>query len=153
MQVRYASEADVTALAQLVVESVRMLGPMLYSDEQVEAWVAMADDTENFRAKIVDASCLIAEEDNQPLGFATLAPDGEVGMLYVRWDRSRQGIASTLLQEIVALAETRGLARLHTIASKFSRRLFSRFAFSVAETEQSEHHGAVFVRYRMTRDI
>jgi putative acetyltransferase len=150
VRIREGSEADLPALAELYETSVRVLGPERYSPAHVDAWAAFARDREAFRAKVLESTCLVAEEGRVVVGFATLERDGVVGLLYVRADRARQGIGSALLAAAVDLAEERGL-RLRTIAGEFSRGLFERFGFTEYETEEKEHNGVVFRRFLMER--
>lgn len=153
MRIREASEEDLPVLASLYESSVRTLGPERYSAAQVEAWAAFARDREGFHAKVLRGTCLLAEEDGETLGFATLEPDGVVGLLYVRGDRGRHGIGSALLSAVVGLAEERGLPRVRTIAGELSRGLFERFGFVRYETEETAYNGAVFRRVLMERDL
>jgi putative acetyltransferase len=151
--VRTATDADVPSLAALYEESVRSVGPQRYSPAQVDAWAAFARDEEGFRAKVLDAVCLVAEEDGDAVGFATLESDGVVGLLYVRGDRGHRGFGSALLRALILLAEQRGVRRLRTVAGEFSRGLFERFGFTLFDTEEREYNGVVFRRYWMERQV
>ena len=148
---REATEADVPSLASLYAASVREAGPVHYTPEQVEAWAAFADDS-SFRGFVVGATTFVAEGETGLLGFSGLDPDGRVASLYVRPDRMRQGIGAALLRRVLEEAEGRGLGRLWTEASVFSKPVFERHGFTVAEVERVQRRGAVFTRYRMVRE-
>lgn len=157
MPIREAVPADVPDLAALYAAAVRTVGPAHYDAGQVEAWAAFADEP-RFRRFVLDPYTFVSEDtcagdESGITGFAGLADDGHVTALYVRADRMRQGIGSALLRAVVERAEERGVARLYTEASAFSRPVFERHGFRLDAVEVVERRGATFERYRMVRDL
>ncbi|MDQ7794507.1 MAG: GNAT family N-acetyltransferase [bacterium] len=153
MQVREAIELDLPVLVAIYSGSVRVIGPEKYSAAQVETWAGFAGDRERFHTKVLNSTCLVAEEDGEVVGFVTLESPGVVGLLYVRADRTRQGIGSALVRAVVDLARRLRLCEVRTLASEFSRGLFERAGFAVLGVEESHYNGEVFVRYRMARGV
>ena len=152
MPIRPATPADVPALAALYADVVRTVGPAHYDAAQVDAWAAFADEP-RFRRFVLDPHTFVSEDESGITGFAGLADDGHVTALYVRADRMRQGIGSALLRAVVERAEERGVARLYTEASAFSRPVFERHGFRLDAVEVVERRGATFERYLMVRDL
>ncbi|MEP0549101.1 MAG: GNAT family N-acetyltransferase [Rhodothermales bacterium] len=152
MPIRAATAADVPDLAALYAAAVRIVGPAHYDAAQVEAWAAFAEEP-RFRSFVLDPHTVVAEDASGITGFAGLADDGHVTALYVRPDRMRQGIGSALLCAVVERAGARGIARLYTEASAFSRPVFARHAFRLDAVEVVERRGATFERYRMVCDL
>jgi putative acetyltransferase len=155
MHFRLATDDDLPALAALYSNTVRTLGPALYTADQVRVWSASPDHAERFRGFILEAHTLVAltEASPLPLGFAGLEPDGRIASLYVRADHCRQGIGSALLAALIEKAAADGLSKLRTEASKFSRPVFERFGFELDEVERGLHHGVPFARFLMSRGV
>ena len=80
--------ADAPLLAQIFRASVEELGVEDYSDAQVEAWAAVADDEEAFAKSLAEQLTLIAMIDGEPVGFASLKGNDKLEMLYVHPARS-----------------------------------------------------------------
>lgn len=155
MHFRLATADDLPALAELYSTTVRILGPALYTADQVRVWSASPADVERFRGFILNAHTLVAmvEDSPEPVGFAGLEPDGRVASLYVHANYCRRGIGSALLAALLEKAEADGLTRLRTEASKFSRPVFERFGFTLDEVERGMHHGVPFMRFLMSRVV
>jgi len=147
---RPATEADLPALAALYDAAVRALGAAAYSPAQVDAWAGRGAAPETLRPVVLGAYTLVAEDATGPIGFAGLADDGLVTMLYVRPDRMRRGVGGRLLGAILTEARRRGLPRLYTAASVFSRPVFERFGFRLDEVETVVLGGVPFERDRMS---
>lgn len=149
-RVRAARPDDINALARIFRESVLQIEPGDYTPEQIAAWASFADDTDDFVAWINGATTLVAVDlHDECLGFGGLEAQGRVASLYVAPDAMRQGIASDLLRRLMEEARESGLEWLTTEASEFSKPVFERLGFMVAEVECAEYKGVDFIRYRM----
>ncbi|MEL7363956.1 MAG: GNAT family N-acetyltransferase [Bacteroidota bacterium] len=149
---RRATPADLPALAALYRDAVHTLGPLAYTPAQVAAWAATADEP-RFEAFVLGPETLIVEDETGPIGFAGWRPDGHVASLYVRPDRTRQGLGLRLLTAVIESAQAAGVTRLHSEASVFSRPVFERAGFLVTGTEDIERRGATFTRYLVALDL
>ena len=83
----------------------------------------------------------VIEQDDVPLGFATLSDDGHLSLLYVSADHPRQGLGTLLLERVLAAASQMGLGSLTTEASAFSLALFLRHGFLLTGLETVERGG------------
>ena len=151
MHLRRAEPDDLPALARLYEAAVRVQGPAVFDAEQVDVWAATARDEERFRAFVLEAWTLVAEEDAEVVGFGGLREDGCVASLYVHPEQAWRGIGSLLLEALLARAEEVGLRRLTVAASPFSRPLLERYGFRVLHEEVVERHGVRIPRWRMER--
>lgn len=143
---RTAEEGDLERLAELFTKTVRTLGPAYYSHDQVEAWAAAACDRAKFRAWILDAETLVAEQDGQVVGFCGIARDGHITGLYVDAAWTRKGIGRRLLEEILQVGVREGIARCYAEANPLSLPVFLRAGFVQTGTEVVERQGASFTR-------
>ncbi|PSN16801.1 GNAT family N-acetyltransferase [filamentous cyanobacterium CCT1] len=147
MRLRFATEADLSALATLFQETVLVNAPQHYTPAQTEAWAAVDGSSPRFRQFILGVTTYIAEDDTGIVGFTGIGEDGYVASIYVRHDCLRQGIGSTLMQAVLDHARQRKIQRLYAEASEFSLGLFQKFGFSQYDTEVVDRNGVQFTRY------
>ncbi|WP_323902675.1 GNAT family N-acetyltransferase [Aeromonas caviae] len=141
-------EAHIPRLLDLFEKSVRRLGPAHYSPEQVEQWARGAHHP-GLASQLREHHGWVIEQDDVPLGFATLSDDGHLSLLYVSADHPRQGLGTLLLERVLAAASQMGLGSLTTEASAFSLALFLRHGFLLTGLETVERGGVQFIRHRL----
>ena len=141
-------EAHIPRLLDLFEQSVRRLGPAHYSPEQVEQWARGAHHP-GLASQLREHHGWVIEQDDVPLGFATLSDDGHLSLLYVSADHPRQGLGSLLLERVLSAASQMGLGSLTTEASAFSLALFLRHGFLLTGLETVERGGVQFIRHRL----
>ncbi|BCR29547.1 acetyltransferase [Aeromonas caviae] len=141
-------EAHIPRLLDLFEQSVRRLGPAHYSPEQVEQWARGAHHP-GLASQLREHHGWVIEQDDVPLGFATLSDDGHLSLLYVSADHPRQGLGTLLLERVLATASQMGLGSLTTEASAFSLSLFLRHGFLLTGLETVERGGVQFIRHRL----
>jgi putative acetyltransferase len=115
--------SDGPALADIFRASIEILAEEDYSDDQREAWAAVADEPD-FLKRLAGALTLVASLDGEPVGFASLEGADRIAMLYVAPDHARQGVASLLCDALQKLATGRGAAKLVVDASDTARDFF-----------------------------
>ena len=74
---------DVPDLAEIFRASIEELTAEDYSEAQQEAWASAADDEEDFGARLASELTLVATYDGAAVGFAALAGNKGIDMLYV----------------------------------------------------------------------
>ena len=141
-------EAHIPRLLDLFEQSVRRLGPAYYSPDQVEQWARGAHHP-GLASQLREHHGWVIEQDDVPLGFATLSDDGHLSLLYVSADHPRQGLGTLLLERVLAAASQMGLGSLTTEASAFSLALFLRHGFLLTGLETVERGGVQFIRHRL----
>ncbi|MDY7782418.1 GNAT family N-acetyltransferase [Aeromonas caviae] len=141
-------EAHIPRLLDLFEQSVRRLGPAHYSPDQVEQWARGAHHP-GLASQLREHHGWVIEQDDVPLGFATLSDDGHLSLLYVSADHPRQGLGTLLLERVLAAASQMGLGSLTTEASAFSFALFLRHGFLLTGLETVERGGVQFIRHRL----
>jgi putative acetyltransferase len=153
VQIRIAEECDLAELGEVFRSSVEAIGPQRYTAEQVRAWASMPNDPARLRKFVLGVTTFVAEEEGRIVGLCGLGADGHVASLYVDGTQGRKGIGSMLLDKAILEARARGLERLRTEASEFSKPLFEKFGFETIEVEHKIHEGVEFRRYRMQRTL
>jgi putative acetyltransferase len=118
--------ADVPLLAEIFRASIEGLTEDDYSAAQQGAWIATADDEASFGARLADQLTLIATLEGSPVGFASLAVNELIDMLYVHPAVAGQGVGTMLIDALEKLAAARGSTRLQTDASDTAKPFFER---------------------------
>jgi putative acetyltransferase len=127
---------DAPLLAEIFRASIEDLTGDDYSGAQQRAWASSADDEEEFGARLARALTLVATHAGSPIGFASLADNTRIDMLYVHPAAAGQGAAAILCDALEKLATARGSKELTVDASDTARGFFERRGF-VAKTRNT----------------
>ena len=128
--------ADVPDLAEIFRASIEDLAADDYSEAQQEAWASAADDEESFGQKLAGELTLVATYGGAAVGFAALAANTRIDMLYVHPAASGQGAGAMLCDALEKLAAARGGKELTVDASDSARGFFEKRGF-VARTRNT----------------
>jgi putative acetyltransferase len=120
---------DVPMLVEIFRASIEELSADDYSEAQQEAWASAAADEEEFGARLAGALTLVATVDGHALGFASLADNKRIDMLYVHPIAAGQGAAAMLCDALEKLAAARGAKELSVDASDTARGFFEKRGF------------------------
>ena len=126
---------DTPVLAAIFAAAITELTGDEYSEEQQEAWAAVAEDEEFGRRLAADLT-LIATMQNSAVGFASLRGKDHIRMLYVHPNVARQGVASMLVDALEKLAGGRGAEKLTVDASDSAAEFFRKRGY-VAQQRNS----------------
>jgi putative acetyltransferase len=122
---RPALPADAPVLAELFRASVEELGIEDYSEAQVEAWSAVAEDEKRFAQRLAGALTLVAHLRGKIVGFASLKGADVVDMLYVHPAYARKGVATQLCDALEKLAAARKAVILTADVSDSAQAFFA----------------------------
>lgn len=154
MFIRPFEPSDASTLAALFHASVREAGIRDYSAEQVAAWSPSMPDPDRYLWQAVGRTFLVAvDDDNRPIGYGDLEPDGHIDHLYCRPDVVGTGVGSAIYAAIEAAARQAGMALLFVDASESARRLFERRGFGVDARNDYNINGVAIHNYRMSKPI
>jgi putative acetyltransferase len=121
---------DVPLLAEIFRASIEELTMDDYSGTQQEAWASAADDLEKFGAKLAGELTLVATFGGAAVGFASLADNTRIDMLYVHPAAAGQGAGALLCDALEKLAAARGAKELSVEASDTASGFFEKRGFS-----------------------
>lgn len=120
---------DVPLIAEIFRASVEGLSADDYSDAQREAWVSVADDEEEWGARVGSQLTLLGLLDDSPVGFASLKGVDEIDMLHVHPAAAGHGVGSMLIEAVEKLALSRGARRLVAEVSDGAQDFFKKRGF------------------------
>lgn len=126
MALRPFLPADAPLLAEIFRASIMELASDDYREEQLEAWASAADDAVAFGKKLTGQLTLIATLAGSPVGFASLAGQDIIDMLYVHPAAAGQGVGAMLADALEKLAGGRGAGKLRVDASDTARGFFEK---------------------------
>jgi putative acetyltransferase len=121
---------DVPLLGEIFRASIEELTMDDYSESQQAAWASAADDLGEFGAKLTGALTLVATFGGAAVGFASLADNTRIDMLYVHPAAAGQGAGALLCDALEKLAAARGAKELSVEASDTASGFFEKRGFS-----------------------
>ena len=124
---------DAPLLAEIFRAAIEELTADDYSEAQQEAWAAAADDESAFGAKLAGELTLVATIGGAAVGFASLADNTRIDMLYVHPAAAGQGVAAMLCDALEKLAAARGAKELTVDASDTARGFFEKRGFAAQQ--------------------
>jgi putative acetyltransferase len=127
---------DVPLLAEIFRASIEELTGDDYSETQQQAWAGAADDAAAFGARLERELTLVATHAGAAIGFAALADNARIDMLYVHPAAAGQGAGAMLCDALEKLAAARGTKELTAEVSDTARDFFERRGF-VAKTRNT----------------
>ncbi len=122
--------ADTPRLQDLFAQSIEELTQDEYDEDQRLAWITRAADAEAFANRLGSNLTILVEQDGEILGFASLAGNKEIDMLYVHPYAVGQGVGSALVEAMEKLAAARGAENLSVDASDTAHEFFSRRGYA-----------------------
>ena len=117
MVLRPIAPEDQPLLREIYADAIESQAPLLYSEEQVRAWAALAWLPGVLDASFQEGSGWLTTDGS---AFAIRHPEDRLSLLYCRGCASRRGHGSALLKQIEAYALASGVRQLRTEASQFS---------------------------------
>lgn len=153
MTIRKATIADNQAITQLFYETITTINVKDYDAQQIETWASGAKNKVFWQEQIERQYFIIAENDEYLLGFASLTVDGYLDFMYVHKDLQKQGIASTLLENILTEANRLNLTKIWTDASITARPFFLNKGFVIEKIYTKISKGVAFENAIMVRKI
>jgi putative acetyltransferase len=127
---------DAPVVSEIFRQSITELTADDYSEAQQEAWVSAAADENGFAARLGKQLTLVATMQGSPVGFASLAGNTRIDMLYVHPGAAGHGAGALLADALEKLAGARGGVTLSVDASDTARGFFEKRGY-VAQRRNS----------------
>lgn len=151
MSIRAFKPGDLPIVVDLFARTVREINRRDYSPVQVGVWAPDNPDLDAWKERLSRGLVWVYEATETVVGFIQLEDNGHIDLLYVHPEYQRQGIASSLLEKVLAWALQKRLPRLFTEASVTARPFFERFSFQVVCSQQVMLRGVQFENFVMQR--
>ncbi|HEX9237687.1 MAG TPA: GNAT family N-acetyltransferase [Xanthobacteraceae bacterium] len=142
---------DVPLLAEIFRAAIEELTVDDYSETQQEAWASTADDDEAFGVKLTRELTLVATYGGAAVGFASLADNRRIDMLYVHPAAAKQGAGAMLCDALERLAGARGAKEITVDASDAARGFFEKRGYSAQSRNTVSLGGEWLANTTMTK--
>jgi len=150
---RLARKNDLGEIQKLFVDTITSVCRDDYSSEQIRVWTSSVKNKDRWGKKILEEYFLVAENEAQIVGYASLEGVEHLDLLYVHKDFQRQGIASTLYELIEKEAITRGAVQLHSDVSITAKQFFIKKGFIVVEEQKKIIESVEITNYQMVKEL
>lgn len=144
---------DASALMRLFKDTIRRVNSRDYAPGQIAAWASDDIDSEAWASRFEGRFAVVAEVDGMIAGFVDLSPEGYLDRLFVSADHEGQGIATVLMDGVVAEAQRLRLPKIEVQVSLTARPFFERRGFRVVESRCVEVRGSLLDCFGMEREL
>ena len=155
MRVRPFQESDAPVLARIFFTAVREIAGAHYTHEQILAWAPEPPSPERFSEKANDGRILLVavDENEVPIAYGDLEPNGHIDHLYCLPAHSRTGVAASVYEKLEIAARDAGMARLYVEASEPARRFFEKHGFVVDASNDFKINAVAIHNWRMSKQL
>ena len=144
---------DTPLLTEIFRASIEELAADDYSEAARQAWASSADDEEAFAKRLLDQLTLIATMNGSPVGFASLANNETIDLLYVLPAIAGQGVGTMLLVALEKLAAGRGATRLKADVSDTAQNFFTWRGFEAQQRNTVRRGGEWLTNTTMEKKL
>ena len=144
---------DVPLLAEIFRAAIEELAADDYSEAQQEAWASAADDEETFGARLAHELTLVATYGGAAVGFAALADNRRIDMIYVHPAAAGQGAGAMLCDAREKLAGARGAKEVSVDASDSARGFFEKRGYKAQSRNTVSLAGEWLANTTMTKPL
>src|SRR5215212_8028478 len=124
---------DTPLLAEIFRASIEELTGDDYSEGAQKAWASAADDEGAFAMRLADQLTLIATMNGSPVGFASLAHNETIDLVYIHPAAAGHGAGTMLVDALEKLATARGAKRLTADVSDTAQDFFKKRGFTAQQ--------------------
>ena len=149
MDLRLCTHADLPAVLNLFRTSVHTLCRADYTPAQLSAWAPADTDEAPWARRLQCQTFLLAEEDSDLMGFASLEGD-YLDLLYVHPRHARRGVGTVLCD---ALERQCTGQRITVHASLTARPFFARRGYRTVEPHEVQRRGETLTNYLMEKEL
>ncbi len=152
MVIRKYKTKDCSFMAKIFYETVHAINKSDYTKEQLDAWATGRVNLEVWDCSFLEHNTLIAEIEDEIVGFADMDKGGYLDRLYIHKDFQRRGIATALIQELELNARKIGVSTFETYASITAKPFFEKQGYIFQVKNHVVRNGIVIVNYKMVKN-
>jgi putative acetyltransferase len=155
MRVRRFDQRDATALAHIFFCAIHEIASSHYSAEQIRAWAPNVPDPQRFIARGADGRVLLVavDEDDQPLAYGDIEPNGHIDHLFCRPDLAGTGVTAKLYEALEEAAKKLGIRELFVEASIPAQRFFTKRGFTTKARNDFDLERVPMHNFRMVKQL
>ncbi len=150
---REATQDDLPEITAIFRDTIRAVNSKDYSEKQIEVWSSGADKIKTWQDRIKKFYFLVAEIDQQIVGFSYLKNGNYLDGLFVHKDFQRQTIASKLLRIMESRVSMNGFDTIKSDVSITALPFFDSHFYEVEKKQKKSLKGLVFENYIVYKDL
>lgn len=151
--IRQATPNDPEVIIPLFKETIEVVNSKDYSAEQIRVWKNGASKKERWLKKISEQYFLIAEIDNEIVGFGSITLDGYLDFMYVSKNHQRAGVAKTLYGQLEKFVKENRINKIISEVSITAKPFFQKQGFSVIHEQQVNIDGIKLTNFKMRKEV
>lgn len=153
MKLRKYRPEDCEAIASLFYHTVHTVNAKDYNEKQLKVWATGTVDLSEWNETFMEHNTLIAEIENDIVGFGDMADGGYLDRLYVHHNYLRRGIGEAIVTELEQQAEAMGAAVFSTYASITAKPFFERLGYVSIRENKVVRGGVELLNYFMEKKV
>lgn len=153
MKIYQPTIQQASKLQKLCVQTILHSCQQEYTSEQLRVWSQAVDSTTKWERLLQEQYFLVAEKQEELVGFGSLKEGNYIDYLYVSHQHLRQGVAQTLLEELLVEAKKKGASSITTDASKTAWPFFEREGFQLLQVNHPVLDGIALEHYTVIKEL
>lgn len=151
--IRKGNLQDLPEMLILFQDTITSVCQQDYNPNQLEAWKSGSQNHERWQNVMNEQYILIAESENNMVGFSTLDQGNYIDLLFVHKDYQHLGIASQLYKLLEKEALFHNQKVLTADVSKTAKPFFERMGFTVIQEQTVNVKGVDLINYKMEKEL
>ena len=153
IEIREATLDDIPEITSIFRDTIRSVNSKDYNERQIEVWSSGADQIEKWEARIKDHYFIVAEINDNIVGFSYLAKGYYLDGLFVHKDFQRRTIASKLLRIMESRVSINGYSVIKSDVSITALPFFDSHFYDVEKKQKKSLKGMVFENYIVYKQL
>jgi len=153
IEIRQATLEDLPEITTIFRDTIREVNSRDYSEKQIQVWASGANNIEKWTERITKNYFIVAEVNNQIVGFSYLTKGYYLDGLFVHKDYQRKTIASKLLRIIESRVSVNGFDVIKSDVSITALPFFDSHFYEVEKKQKKSFKGMVFENYIVYKEL
>lgn len=153
IEIRQATLEDLPEITTIFRDTIREVNSRDYSEKQIQVWASGANNIEKWTERITKNYFIVAEVNNQIVGFSYLTKGYYLDGLFVHKDYQRKTIASKLLRIIESRVSVNGFYVIKSDVSITALPFFDSHFYEVEKKQKKSFKGMVFENYIVYKEL
>lgn len=153
MKIRVATEHDIFQISQLFYDTVCKINRKDYTEEQIVVWSEHSKNDKNWLNNIKTQFFVVAENNSDIIGFASLDDNACVDFMYVHENYQGIGVATKLLINLESEAYRKSFVKIWSDVSITAKTFFIKKGFSITKVYTKKVHDVDFENTIMIKPL
>lgn len=153
MKIRLYQRGDIKKVVHLFQDTVSILDSKEYSEAEIRNWAPNSIYVRDWEELCLKEFTVVAEADEEIVGFAQINDDGHINAFYCRPDHQGKGIGKKLYAVINDYARTQSIPTIYTEVNASIRPFFLKAGFENVQKQKAVVQGKVKANYIMKKKL